>query len=150
MTGAGLLDGQPFAEVMRRIRRAYERGHLVVRKGATDPLQPDFAIPADPNSAVRLTWRFSATPGGQIESLFSIDLPGVTSTPRPFQLSDMMHADFEPAQPSTGHGAQHVTETGVVVPPGSAPAHVYIRPDRVFETTVDGWGLKAWRRRFQE
>jgi hypothetical protein len=76
-----------------------------------------------------------------------MDLPGEEEA-RPFQLGDMVHADFEPAQPGTGHGAEHVTETGVVVPAGSAPAHVWVIPDASFKARLDGWGKIEQRKRF--
>ena len=64
--------------------------------------------------------------------------------------ADLVHADFEPAPgPAAGHGAEHLTQTGVVVPAGSAPAHIYIVPDATFTRLLDAWGLAAVRMRFR-
>ena len=143
MTRGGRLDGLAFAEVLRRIQAAHTAGLLV-----GDPLRPQFSPPADAKSAVRLTWRFRPSARADSDSLFSIDLPGKVAG-RPFQLGDMVHADFEPLKASGGHQTEHVTETGVVVPAGSAPAHIYIVPDAAFARFVDGLGLAAQRIRLE-
>lgn len=148
LTRGGRLDGAEFGEMMRRIEAAHEI-KLLVPANEADPLRPRYGVPKDANSAVRLTWLFRRTPTSAVDSIFSVDLPGVVSG-RPFQINDLMHADFEPAQPGgMGHGAQHVTETGVVVPAGSSPAHIWIKPDAAFGSYLDGWGLRAHRIRFK-
>jgi hypothetical protein len=146
MTRGGRLDGQPFAEVLRRIEAAHRRGLLVSDPG--DPLRPEFSKPAKAESGVRLTWRFRSGPGSDTDSLFSIDLPGKLEG-RPFQIGDMVHADLEPAKAGGGHAVEHLTETGVVVPAGSAPAHIWIVPDAAFATFVDALGLAAQRIRLE-
>jgi hypothetical protein len=146
MTRGGRIDGLGFAQVLRRLQHALAVGQLV--PGTGDPLRPQFTEPADASSAVRLTWRFRPGHGAEADSLFSIDLPGVVKG-RPFQLGDMVHADFEPVKSAGGHQTEHLTETGVVVPPGSAPAHIYIVPDAAFAAFVDALGLAAQRIRLE-
>lgn len=149
MTAGGTrrLDGATFAEVMRRLDQANEAG-LIKPHDEADPLRPQFNEPTDATSAVRLTWRFRAGRNQSVDSLFSIDLPGVVGG-RPFQLGDLVHADLEPLKAAGGHATEHVTETGVVVPAGSAPAHIWIRPDGTFRQLLDAWGLRPQRTRFQ-
>jgi hypothetical protein len=146
LTRAGPVDGEPFGEVLRRLQAAHDQGLLVPVDDA-DPLRPTFGGGGGATSSLRMTWKFRPTPKAPVDSLFSMDLPGEEEA-RPFQLGDMVHADFEPAQPGTGHGAEHVTETGVVVPAGSAPAHVWVIPDASFKARLDGWGKIEQRKRF--
>ena len=147
LTAAGHLDGASFGEVIRRLQVAHAKG-LLVPVDLADPLRPRFGGGTDATSSLRMIWRFRPTPSAlDVDSLFSIDLPG-QETGRPFQLGDTVHADFEPAQPGTGHGAEHVSETGVVVPAGSAPAHIWVVPDAAFKAWLDAWGKIGQRRRF--
>lgn len=94
--------------------------------------------------AVRLSWRVRAQPGVPgADSLFVIDLPGERAG-RAFQSADLIGAHFEPVKTEGGHAVEHVSGTGVVVPAGSAPAHVVITPDQVLYDRLVEWGLQDW------
>jgi hypothetical protein len=137
LTGGGPLEGQPFATIWERLQAANAAGYI---EGG---LVPKFVLPGDPAVGARLTWRFRGQPRveGSVDSVFSIDLPGSKKTDRAFGSADLIGAHFEPAKVSGGKAGEHVSGTGVVVPSGSAPAHLVVTPDPVLRQLLEGWGF---------
>jgi hypothetical protein len=142
MTAGGALEGQPFEVFWQRLQAAQQNGYLEPA-GHGDPLRPQFAASQDSDAAVRLTWHFRQ-PGGGVDSMFVLDLPGRKSG-RGFQSADLIGAHFEPAKPAGGAAGEHVSATGVVVPADSAPSHLVVTPDPVLQRLLDSWGLRPQR-----
>lgn len=114
----GYLVGRDFAgSESMRFGRLRDRSYTEIEEMIGRP--PDVEVRGD---AIRLSWRF------EDESMIMIDRPSLANQ-SPFALNRAPHL----ARTGWGEFSDlHLSDTGVVVPTASTPAHTPIRIDRLF------------------